>query len=92
MKKRAIITIIQLGIIFGGTHSFAWIEKSSMGKEYTFKYTLKNETHIINKKGDSYEEALEAASSECFNQFKKNKKINYDQGLEIINVCANPKI
>lgn len=60
-------------------------------KTYNFKYKYNNETYEIRKPANSYEEAFDHASSECFKHFKGNQPVSEDKGLDIIDVCANPR-
>lgn len=57
----------------------------------TFLYSLDNKTLEVTKENLSYEAAYEQAAIECFNFFKGTKIVSEDRGLDIIDVCANPK-
>lgn len=69
----------------------AWISTSPVNKEYTFKFQLKGQTLELKKSAVSYEDAFEAAAQQCFKFFKGEGKISEDRGLDIIDVCANPR-
>lgn len=63
----------------------------SNAKKYQFSFPFKNEVLRIEKHSDTYEKAFAAAAQDCFNHFKAGKKLSEDQGLDIIDVCANPR-
>lgn len=65
--------------------------KSAEPQEYKFKFNLKGDIYQYQQKSASYEEAFERAAKACFNHYKTGKKLNEDQGLDIIDVCANPR-
>lgn len=71
--------------------SFAWISKDSSTKEYKFKFTLSGETLEIRQPASSYEDAFEKAASQCFKFYKGKGKVSESRGLDIIDVCANPR-
>ena len=60
-------------------------------KEYSFKYSLKGDSLEIRRPAQSYEDAFEAAAQQCFNYYKGSEKIGEQRGLDIIDVCANPR-
>ncbi len=71
--------------------SFGWSETSPTQKEYTFKFKMKTGTFDYSRSAPSYDEAYEAAAQACFKHFKAGRHISEDQGLDIIDVCANPR-
>ncbi|XGC82446.1 hypothetical protein ACES2L_08145 [Bdellovibrio bacteriovorus] len=84
-------TFVTIAILAFSCTSFAWISKESSGKEFTFKYKLSGQTLEIKKSAGSYEEAYEMAAQQCFNFYKGAGKVSEDRGLDIIDVCANPR-
>lgn len=71
--------------------SFAWSSKDPAAKEYTFKYKLSGESLEIKREAASYEDAFDQAAQQCFQHYKGQKKVSEDRGLDIIDVCANPR-
>lgn len=82
---------ITIAILAFSCSSFAWISKESSGKEYTFKYKLSGQTLEIKKSAPSYEDAFDQAAQQCFSYFKGQGRVSEDRGLDIIDVCANPR-
>lgn len=39
----------------------------------------------------SWEEAFKVAAHACFRHFKDGRRLNESEGLDIIDVCANPR-
>lgn len=64
---------------------------SSPTKEYTFKYEFKGDKLEIKVKNKEWDESLSQAAQQCFNYFKGDKKVSEEVGLDIIDVCANPR-
>ena len=50
------------------------------------------EGSIFRRLAFSYEEAFKSASHECFQQLTGGKYPGEEKGLDIIDICANPKI
>ncbi|WP_413581580.1 hypothetical protein [Bdellovibrio sp. HCB288] len=85
---KALLTIFVLAY---SCSSFAWISKDAVQKEYTFKYKLSGQSFEIKKQAQSYEDAYRVAAQQCFNHFKGAGKVSEERGLDIIDVCANPR-
>nr|BFD66819.1 hypothetical protein HAGR004_18410 [Bdellovibrio sp. HAGR004] len=84
-------TIITIAILAFSCSSFAWSSRDAASKEYTFKYKLAGQSLELKKSAGSYEEAYEQAAQQCFSFYKGAGKVSEDRGLDIIDVCANPR-
>lgn len=60
-------------------------------KDYTFKFHYKSENLTIQTRSNSWEDAYQLASQQCFSKLSKNKQLSEDIGMDIIDVCANPR-
>lgn len=80
----ALITLVGLG-------AHAWVSTAPVEKEFSFKFQMKNEKYEYSQKAGSYEEAFEKAAQSCYRHFKGGRQISEDRGLDIIDVCANPR-
>lgn len=89
MKKTA--QIIALFFVLYTTSSFAWVSTGAKDKSYSFRFNLKGQILELSQKGESYNEAYEKAAQACFKYFKGGRHISQDRGLDIIDVCANPR-
>ncbi len=69
----------------------AWISTNQSEQTYNFKFRMKSEIFEVKQSSGSYEEAFEKAAQSCFQHFKGNRRVSEDQGLDIIDVCANPR-
>lgn len=69
----------------------AWISQDPTEKVYSFKFTLKGSIYKYEQKAPSYEDAFEKAAKACYRHFKAGQRLTEDQGLDIIDVCANPR-
>ncbi len=69
----------------------AWISKGPSDKLYSFQFKMKGQTFQYSQNSDSYEEAFEKAARACYQHFKGGQRLSEDQGLDIIDVCANPR-
>lgn len=90
MKKAFLTILLAFTTLFTST-SFAWIEKAPQQKSYSFKFKLKSDNFDYSRTAASYEEAYEAAAQACFNHFKGQGRLSEEKGLDIIDVCANPR-
>jgi hypothetical protein len=81
-----------LVLVMGFTSSsFAWISNNPVSKEYSFKYNLNGNSMEIKRTAASYEDAFRVAAKECFSYYKGGAKVSEERGLDIIDVCANPR-
>jgi hypothetical protein len=83
--------LLTIAIFAFCSSSFAWVSHDAATKEYTFKYKLSGQSLEIKKAAGSYEEAYEMASQQCFSFYKGPNKVSETRGLDIIDVCANPR-
>ncbi len=60
-------------------------------RTFQFKFRLKGDIYEYSQKNGTYEEAFESAAKACYKHFKGGRHISEDQGLDIIDVCANPR-
>lgn len=86
MKKFMLITLLSMSCT-----SYAWVETAPVQKEYSFKYELHKKSFNPRVKAASYEDAFHTAAQQCFDFYRDGKKVSEDKGLDIIDVCANPR-
>lgn len=62
-------------------------------KTYSFQYKVaKAKPFAISQKAATPEEAYKLAARECFKKLTNNRYPGEEKGLEIIDICANPKM
>lgn len=66
--------------------SHIWAKSS-----FTFHYKFAGESYNVNSDQSDYLAALKIAAHECFNHFKPKVQGNSEKGIDLIDVCANPK-
>lgn len=76
-------------IFLGATLLFTQASLSS--QKFDFKYTYEGEKLAVSQEAPDYYQALEKAAKSCFRHFKSKTKSNHQKGIELIDVCANPK-
>ncbi len=86
MKK-----LLMINLMFAITTPSLALSYTDSSKDYTFKYQMSGEKLEITRSADSYEEAYEQAAQQCFKHFKGTGSLSEDKGLDIIDVCANPR-
>lgn len=84
-------TFIAIAIFAFSCSSFAWSSRETVTKEYSFKFRMAGQSLELKQGGGSYEEAYERAAKQCFSFFKGPGKVSESRGLDIIDVCANPR-
>lgn len=60
-------------------------------QEFRFKFNFKGQSYEVRQKSQSYEDAFEKAAKACFSYYKAGQKLNEEKGLDIIDICANPR-
>lgn len=83
------ILLVFITLISFTTH--AWVSSDPIQKPYSFKFKMDKETFEYSQKAPSYEEAFEKAAQACYRHFKAGQRLTEDRGLDIIDVCANPR-
>jgi len=92
MKRLAIIMGLTMALLLGlSAPVHAWVSSEPSQKVYSFKFKMQNETFEVSQKSASYEEAFERAAKDCYRHFKGGRRLSEDRGLDIIDVCANPR-
>ena len=80
---------------FGGFIKYAiailLLASTANAKEYKFTYSFEKETLVYRTEAKTWEEAFKSGADCCFEFFKNVKPLTEDRGLDIIDVCANPK-
>lgn len=61
------------------------------GQKFEFKYSFEGEKLAVSQEAGDYNKALEIAAKSCFRHFKSKTKSNKDKGIDLIDVCANPR-
>lgn len=64
---------------------------ASQQKEFKFKFTYEGQRLEIIETSPSWEKSYEKAAMKCFKHFSKGEKLPQDKGLDLIDLCANPK-
>ena len=60
-------------------------------KKFNLHYRM-GEKHLeVPVNTTSYEAALEAGADQCFKFFTSQAKLNHEQKLDAVDVCANPR-
>lgn len=83
--------LILVSMIAGSLQSNAWIAKDQKKNLYTFKFNLAGSSYEYTQESSSFEEAFDKAAQACYRHYKNGKKLSENQGLDIIDVCANPR-
>jgi hypothetical protein len=83
-------SILTLAILLAGSITFG---STKGAQNFAFQYKTKNyKNFTIIRSAASKEEAYRLAAKDCFKQLTNNKYPGEEKGLEIIDICANPKI
>jgi hypothetical protein len=87
MKKVLLVILIAVA-----STANAWLTPDNdSAKVYSFKFKMNDELYEYTQKAKSYEDAYGKAAQACFTHFKAGRRVSEDQGLDIIDVCANPR-
>ena len=84
--KTVLVTVLLV------TQSAFCVTQQASPKSWIFSYkSAKTNILQIKKSAPTYEEAFKAASKDCYKQMTQGKYPGEEKGLEIIDICANPK-
>lgn len=70
---------------------FALFSVKAYAKNYTFEYNTPDELKITITDAYDKDDAFKKASKLCFKILTKDKYPGEEEGLKIIDICANPK-
>jgi hypothetical protein len=78
-------------VLIAAQMSFASVN-TKQDKTWTFSYQVSNSQSLkIQKAALTFEAAFKLAAKDCYQQMTHGKYPGEDKGLEIIDICANPK-
>lgn len=60
-------------------------------QKFDFKYSFEGEKLSISQEAPDYYAALTKAAKSCFSHFKSKTKANQQKGIDLIDICANPR-
>lgn len=83
--------MIALAFLASSLSAKAWVSHDEAMKPYTFKFKFENQVFEYSQKSTSFEEAFDKAAQACYKHFKAGRRLSEDRGLDIIDVCANPR-
>lgn len=84
-------TLLMIAFLAFSCTSFAWNSPGHSGKEYTFKFKLNGQSFETTQTAASYDDAYRVAAQKCFTHYKGSGRVSESRGLDIIDVCANPR-
>ena len=70
----------------------AFAAQSPQAKSYKFTYKLGQQVFELNQAAPTQEIAFKLAAKECFQKLTGGKYPGEERGLDIIDICANPKM
>ncbi|MBN8537888.1 MAG: hypothetical protein J0M15_12610 [Deltaproteobacteria bacterium] len=60
-------------------------------EKFQFNYNFHGDSLFLTQEAEDPNQALKIAAKICFKHFKGQGKISEERGLDIIDICANPK-
>tara|TARA_B110001454_G_C12723232_1_gene436010 strand:+ start:15120 stop:15371 length:252 start_codon:yes stop_codon:yes gene_type:complete len=66
-------------------------EVTLASQKFDFKYSFDGEKLSISQEAPDYYAALTKAAKSCFTHFKSKAKSSHQKGIDLIDVCANPR-
>lgn len=80
-------TIFLIAVLATGLNTFA-----ATSAEKTYSFQFKSIKKPIAMKASSKEDAFKLAARECFSKLTGGSYPGEEKGLDIIDICANPKM
>ena len=93
MKK--LVTILCLAVTFSFSCMALTHEVGPLQKEHSFEFKFnpyQGENFTFSVKAKDQYIALERAAMSCFTHYKKQRQVSSEEGLDIIDICVNPKM
>jgi hypothetical protein len=98
MKSNLLQILMMVSVLMGGSTSalaaeneFQFRFEMSVSKDLTTRTPATKTRFEYVTRADTYEDAFKIAAQACYRHFKDGKSLTEDQGLDIIDVCANPR-
>ncbi len=82
-------TFLLIAALVTGFNAFSATEPNN---ERVYNFKFKSILKPISKKAPSKEDAFKLAARDCFTQLTGGKYPGEEKGLDIIDICANPKM
>ena len=82
-------TIFMIAALITGLNAFS---ATASNNEKVFNFKFKSISKMISKKAPNKEDAFRLAAKECFTQLTGGQYPGEEKGLDIIDICANPKM
>ncbi len=95
MKLSVLLSVLLSVFVafFAATAANAAVSPPPVLKAFSFQFKApKSKAFLITQKAPNQELAFKLAASECFKKLTGNKYPGEEKGLEIIDICANPKM
>ncbi len=93
-------TLLQILVIFFGLgvtstslaegNEFQFRFEMTVAKDLTTRQPIQNRFDYVTR-ASTWESAFQIAAQACYRHFKNGQPLTEDQGLDIIDVCANPR-
>lgn len=84
------LTILSIGLTWS-VLMLALTVPLSEAREFVFKYQFKNESFGVTEHSTDYNEAFRWAAQKCFTYYSQKAELTEKIGMDIIDICANPK-
>lgn len=72
--------------------AFSFAATTPAEKSYKFTYRMDKQIFEVSKVAANKDIAFKLAAKDCFNQLTGGKYPGEERGLDIIDICANPKM
>ena len=86
--KSYVSKTVMIMMMFAGQSAFS---SKNINQTFDFKYVFAGEKLSVSQDAPDYYEAIKKAAKSCFTHFKSKTNSNHEKGVELIDVCANPK-
>lgn len=84
---------IFFSVLLAASMAFSATAQNSAPKSYSFQFKAsKSKPFSITQTASSKDQAFKLAAAECFKKLTANKYPGEEKGLEIIDICVNPKM
>lgn len=87
----AVVLSLGFSAVASETRDFHFTFEHKIEGKRTMRAPLSVSKYEFKTQADTWEDAFKEAAKACYKHFKDGRSLSEDEGLDIIDTCANPR-
>lgn len=87
----AVLATFGLSAVAAESKEFHFMFEHKLEGKLTVRSPKSVQKYEYSTQADSWDDAFREAAKACYRHFKDGRKLTEDEGLDIIDTCANPR-